>query len=133
MIESRASIQLAYDLEAIWTIITNNQEYEWRSDLKKIEVVDETHFIEYTKNDFVTHFTITLKEPMKQYEFDLYNRNLKGHWIGILKPQGSSVVLTVIEQVSVKNKLMRILAKPYLKKQQKRYLHDLTQRLKQEK
>lgn len=37
MIESRVSMQLAYDLKAIWTIITNNQEYEWRSDLKKLK------------------------------------------------------------------------------------------------
>ena len=104
--------------------------YVWRSDLSKIEIIDDTHFVEYTKNNFPTYFTITSKEKLKEYKFDLENTNLKGKWIGIFKelPNGN-IELDFTEEIEVNNFIMKIFAKSYLKSQQKRYMRDLERAL----
>ena len=130
MIKSNIRKQFKCDKEKLWMIITDNTNYSWRSDLSKIEIVDNTHFIEYTKNNFPTFFTITVKEKLKEYKFDLENTNLKGKWIGIFKelPSGN-IEIDFTEEIEVNNFIMKLLAKPYLKSQQKRYIRDLEKEL----
>ncbi|HIT24254.1 MAG TPA: hypothetical protein IAD45_07540 [Candidatus Faecimonas intestinavium] len=130
MIQSNIKKQFSCDRNKLWDIITDNSNYEWRSDLSKIEIIDDTHFVEYTKNNFPTYFTITSKEKLKEYKFDLENTNLKGKWIGIFKelPNGN-IELDFTEEIEVNNFIMKIFAKSYLKSQQKRYMRDLERAL----
>ena len=130
MIKSNIKKQFSCDRNKLWDIITDNSNYKWRTDLLKIEIKDETHFIEYTTNNFPTYFTITAKEKLKEYKFDLENTNLKGKWIGIFKelPNGN-IELDFTEEIEVKNFIMKLLAKPYLKSQQKKYMKDLEKEL----
>jgi len=130
MIRSNIKKQFSCDRNKLWDIITDNSNYEWRSDLSKIEIIDDTHFVEYTKNNFPTYFTITSKEKLKEYKFDLENTNLKGKWIGIFKelPNGN-IELDFTEEIEVNNFIMKIFAKSYLKSQQKRYMRDLERAL----
>jgi hypothetical protein len=68
------------NIQKVWDVVTDNQNYTWRSDLSKIEISeDESTFIEYTKSGFPTTFTITLKNPTERYEFDMKNQNITGH------------------------------------------------------
>ena len=122
--------QFSCDRNKLWDIITDNSNYVWRSDLSKIEIIDDTHFVEYTKNNFPTYFTITSKEKLKEYKFDLENTNLKGKWIGIFKelPNGN-IKLDFTEEIEVNSFIMKLLAKSYLKSQQKRYMRDLEKEL----
>lgn len=122
--------QFSCDRNKLWDIITDNSNYKWRSDLSKIEIIDDTHFVEYTKNNFPTYFTITSKEKLKEYKFDLENTNLKGKWIGIFKelPNGN-IKLDFTEEIEVNSFIMKLLAKSYLKSQQKRYMRDLERAL----
>lgn len=114
------------DIKKIWDIITNNEDFLWRSDLAKIDIIDDTHFIEYAKNNYPTYFTITKKEKYKEYCFDIENTNMKGKWIGLFRDKGNGMVeLEFTEEIEVNNIFMKVLAKPYLKKQQKRYMNDL--------
>ncbi len=130
MIRSNIKKQFSCDRNKLWDIITDNSNYVWRSDLSKIEIIDDTHFVEYTKNNFPTYFTITSKEKLKEYKFDLENTNLKGKWIGIFKelPNGN-IELDFTEEIEVNNFIMKIFAKSYLKSQQKRYMRDLERAL----
>ena len=130
MIRSNIKKQFSCDRNKLWNIITDNSNYAWRSDLSKIEIIDDTHFIEYTANNFPTYFTIAAKEKLKEYKFDLENVNLKGRWIGIFKelPNGN-IELDFTEEIEVNNFIMKLLAKPYLKSQQKRYMRDLEKEL----
>ena len=130
MIRSNIKKQFSCDKNKLWDIITDNSNYKWRTDLLKIEITDETHFIEYTTKNFPTYFTITAKEKLKEYKFDLENTNLKGKWIGIFKelPNGN-IELDFTEEIEVKNFIMKLLAKPYLKSQQKKYMKDLEKEL----
>ena len=130
MIQSNIKKQFSCDRNKLWDIITDNSNYVWRSDLSKIEIIDDTHFVEYTKNNFPTYFTITSKEKLKEYKFDLENTNLKGKWIGIFKelPNGN-IKLDFTEEIEVNSFIMKLLAKSYLKSQQKRYMRDLERAL----
>ena len=126
MIKSNIKKEFDCDKNKLWDIITDNANFTWRSDLSKIEIIDETHFIEYTKNNFPTYFTITAKEKLKEYKFDLENDNIKGKWVGTFKelPNGN-IELEFTEEIEVNNLIMKLLAKSYLKGQQKRYMRDL--------
>lgn len=130
MIKSNIKKQFSCDKNKLWDIITDNSNYKWRTDLSKIEIIDEIHFIEYTKNKFPTYFTITAKEKLREYKFDLENANLKGRWIGTFKelPNGQ-IELDFTEEIEVNSLIMKLLAKPYLKSQQKRYMRDLEKEL----
>ena len=71
------------NIQKVWDTVTSLENYQWRSDLSKVEVLSEKQFIEYTKDGFATKFTITACEPYKRWEFDIENSNMSGHWTGI--------------------------------------------------
>jgi len=133
MIKSTITATYQTDIEAVWNIVTDNSNYSWRSDLSKIEIIDEKKFIEYAKNSFETHFTITAKEPFKLYEFQLENRNLEGKWIGkfFSLPNGETKI-EFTEELSIKDPLVEIITKIFkiIKKMQKTYVEDLRKALK---
>ncbi len=130
MIRSNIKKEFNCDKNKLWNIITDNANFAWRSDLSKIEIIDNTHFVEYTKKNFPTYFTIISKEKLKVYKFELKNENLKGKWIGIFKelPNGN-IELDFTEEIEVNSFIMKMLAKFYLKSQQKRYMRDLEREL----
>lgn len=126
MIKSNIKKEFSCDKDKLWNIITNNENYSWRSDLSRIEIVDDKHFIEFAKNNYPTYFIITSKKKLKEYKFDLENTNIKGRWTGLFNelPNGN-IELDFTEEIVVNNLIMKLLAKKYLKSQQKRYLRDL--------
>lgn len=130
MIKSNIKKEFNCDIEKLWNIITDNTKYAWRTDLSKIEIVDDKHFIEYTKSNYPTHFTITSKINLKEYKFDIKNTNIKGKWIGIFKKSDNGkVLLDFTEEIETNNFIMKLLSKPYIKSQQKRYMRDLEREL----
>lgn len=130
MVKSNIKKEFNCDIEKLWNIITDNTNYTWRSNLSKIEIVDDKHFIEYAKNNFPTYFTITTKQEPKEYRFDIENANIKGKWIGLFKelPKGN-VELDFTEEIETNNFIMKLLVKPYLKSMQKRYMRDLEKKI----
>ncbi len=130
MVKSNIKKEFNCNIEKLWDIITDNTKYTWRSDLSKIEITDDKHFIEYAKNNYPTYFTITAKVYLKEYKFDMENTNIKGKWIGIFKKlDNGNVLLDFTEEIETHNFIMKLLAKPYLKGQQKRYMKDLEKEL----
>lgn len=132
MVKSNIKKEFNCNIEKLWNIITDNTKYTWRSDLSKIEIKDDIHFIEYAKNNFPTYFTITSKQKFKEYKFDVENANIKGKWIGLFKelPNGNAE-LNFTEEIETNNFIMKLLAKPYLKSMQKRYMRDLEKEINQ--
>lgn len=125
MKSSTVTAQFPCDCKTVWDIVTDNKNYEWRSDLSKIEMIDENRFDEYTKTGFVTHFQITAKEPYREYRFDIENQNMSGRWSGMFESRDGGTQITFTEEVQVKNPIMNLFVKGYLKKQQARYIADL--------
>ncbi len=130
MVKSNIKKEFSCDIEKLWNIITDNTKYAWRSDLSKIEITDDKHFIEYTKNNYPTYFNITSKINLKEYKFDIENTNIKGKWAGTFKKlDNGNVLLDFTEEIETNNFIMKLLTKPYLKSQQKRYMKDLEKEL----
>ncbi len=117
------------DIKNVWDIVTSLEKYQWRSDLSKIEVLNEKQFIEYSKDGFATKFTVTAFEPYKRWEFDMENSNMKGHWVGIFTEKNGQTEIDFTENVTAKKLIMKPFVKGFLKKQQNLYVEDLKKAL----
>lgn len=129
MAVSNIKAVLSSDIENVWNIVTSLENYQWRSDLSKIEVVSETEFVEYTKDGYATSFTITNVEPCRRLEFDMENTNMKGHWTGIFTEDNGKTEIDFTERVTAKKFFMKPFVKAFLKKQQESYVSDLRKAL----
>lgn len=117
------------DIHKVWNVVTTVEGYQWRSDLSKAEMLNETQFVEYTKDGYATTFTVTACEPYKRWEFDLENDNMRGHWTGIFTQKGENTELSFTEDVTVRKFFMKPFVKAFLKKQQAAFLWDLSKEL----
>lgn len=117
------------DIQTVWDVVTSLENYQWRSDLSKIEVINAKQFIEYTKDGYATTFTITVSEPCKRWEFDMENNNMKGHWTGIFAEKDGQTEIDFTEDVTAKKLFMKPFVKFFLKKQQELYISDLRKAL----
>ena len=126
-----SSIKAAFpcDVKIVWETVTSLNKYTWRSDLCKIEILNEKQFVEYTKEGFATTFTVTAREPYQRWEFDMDNDNIKGHWAGVFTQKGGQTEIEFTEDVTAKKLLMKPFVKVYLKKQQSQYILDLKKAL----
>ena len=128
MTVSNMKTTLKSNIKDVWEIGTSLENYAWRSDISRIEIVNEKQFVEYTKDDYPTTFTITVKEPYR-YEFDMDNSNMSGHWTGIFNQLADGVEIDFTEDVTAKKVFMKPFVKGYLKKQQETYVNDLKKAL----
>ena len=117
------------DIQKVWETVTSLEDYAWRSDLCKIEILNEKQFVEYTKEGYATTFTITVVEPCKCWEFDMENDNMKGHWTGVFTRKGKQTEIDFTENVVAKKLFMKPFVKSFLKKQQALYVSDLIKAL----
>lgn len=123
---SNVKATLQVDIERVWEIVTSLYYYSWRSDLSKIEILEDgKKFIEYTRSGYATTFTITAIEPMKRYEFDMENDNMSGHWIGLFSKIDGKTEMSFTENIIPKKWIMKPFVGMYLKKQQDTYISDL--------
>ncbi len=96
---SALTAQFPCDCKTVWDIVTDNENFEWRSDLSKIKIIDE-------------------------------NQNMRGHWGGIFGSCDSGTQIIFTEEVQMKNPIMNLFVKGYLKKQQTKYITDLREVIK---
>lgn len=123
---SKISAQFDCDIDTVWNIVTNNHDYAWRSDVSKVEILNEVTFIEYDKKGFMTKFTITQCKPNEIYAFTLDNQNLYGRWQGKFFASSEGTCIEFIEEITFKNPLLKIIGMfMNIKKIQETYIHDL--------
>lgn len=128
MVTSNIKAVILSDASKVWKVVTEVESYGWRSDLSKTEILNEKQFVEYTKDGYPTTFTITAVEPGKQWEFDMENSRMKGHWVGLFTPKGQETEIDFTEKVSCKKLFLRPFVKAYLQRQQAQYVSDLEKR-----
>lgn len=122
--------EFSCEVEQLWELVTSCDNYAWRSDLDKIVVVSPgRQFEEYTKDGYVTKFTITVFEECSRYEFDMENSNMTGHWTGIFSGENGKTAVEFTETVTAKKWFMKPFVKGYLKRQQSMYIRDLRRAL----
>lgn len=129
MAVSNIKTVLSADISKVWDVVTDVENYSWRSDLSRTELLEKNQFVEYTKEGYPTTFTITSSVPYERWEFDMENSNMKGHWVGIFKPKGEKTEIEFTENVTVKKIFLRPFIKRYLRRQQALFVADLEKAL----
>lgn len=125
MAAAKIRAEFSCSVKKVWDVVTSLEEYSWRSDLGKIEVIGENQFVEYTKEGYATTFRITQTKPYERWEFDMENDNMSGHWTGIFSEENEKTVIEFTEEVTAKKAVMKPFVKMYLKRQQAQYVKDL--------
>lgn len=129
MKKSVLTVEFNAEIQKVWNAVTDNRNYQWRSDLAGVEILDNGRtFVEKTKKGVKTEFYITNKISCKIYEFDLRNRNMKGHFTGKFeKTEQGGTRLTLTEEVQIRGFFMNLAAglTGALKSMQKTYAADL--------
>lgn len=120
---------LKSEISTVWDTVLAVEQYTWRSDLSRVEVLNEKQFIEYTVDGYPTTFTVTAMEPYARWEFDMENTHMKGHWIGRFSARSSGTEIEFTEEVEPKRLFLKPFIQGYLKKQQARFLADLQKAL----
>lgn len=113
------------DVQSVWKVVTDVRNCGWRSDLSRTEVLNEKQFVEYTKDNYPTTFTITVTEPCKRWAFDMENSNMKGHWTGVFTEKDGQTEIDFTEEVTAAKWIMKPFVGAFLKKQQELYVSDL--------
>ena len=126
---SKITAQFPCPVERVWQTVTDLAHTTWRSDLKRVESLDEAHFMEYTKSGYVTNLTVTACEPLRFWAFTMENGNMSGIWEGIFEAAEGGTRLHCTETVTAKHWWMRPFVPGYLKRQQRLYLDDLRREL----
>ena len=129
MAVSKVTVHFPCSVERVWQTVTDLTNTAWRSDLKRVEVLDESHFVEHTKSGYATNFTVTACEPLRRWAFTMENGNMSGSWEGNFEAAEGGARLTCTETVTAKRRWMRPFVPGYLKRQQKLYLDDLRREL----
>jgi len=129
MAVSNIKTVLSADISKVWDVVTDVENYSWRSDLSRTELLEKNQFVEYTKEGYPTTFTITSSVPYERWEFDMENSNMKGHWVGIFTPKEGKTEIEFTENVTVKKIFLRPFIKRYLRKQQALFVSDLRKAL----
>lgn len=116
-------------IQQVWETVTSLDNYAWRSDISRIEVMSENRFAEYTREGYKTVFTVTATEPCKRWEFDMENDRIKGHWTGLFSQKDGNTEIEFTEEVAAKKFYLKPFVKAYLKRQQTLYISDLKKAL----
>lgn len=131
MINSEITKNFNCGLSELYNIICDFAKYpEWRSDLSGVEIIGDSNFIEIDKSGIRTEFQVSKKDTNKILEFNMCNDNLTGYWVGKFEYNDNITKIVFIEKIEVKNLIMKIFAKKFLKKQQIRFMRDLENRVK---
>ena len=126
---SKVTVHFSCPVERGGQAVTDLSNTAWRSDLKRVEVLDEAHFVEHTKSGYATNFTVTACEPLRRWVFTMENGNMSGSWEGIFEAAESGTRLHCTETVNAKHWWMRPFVSGYLRRQQRLYLDDLRREL----
>ena len=129
MAVSNIRVSFQCNVQRVWDTVTSLENYLWRSDISKIETLYENQFVEYTEDGYTTTFTNIVTEPLKRWEFDMENTNIKGHWIGLFSQEGNVTIIDFTENITAKKLLLKPFIKTYLKKNQLTYVADLKKAL----
>ena len=129
MAVSNIKTVLSAAISKVWDVVTDVENYSWRSDLSRTELLEKNQFVEYTKEGYPTTFTITSSVPYERWEFDMENSNMKGHWVGIFTPKEGKTEIEFTENVTVKKIFLRPFIKRYLRRQQALFVADLEKAL----
>ena len=114
----------------VWRVMTDLNDYAWRSDISRIEVFEQGNkFTEISTGGVETRFIVTDFQPVTRYAFSMENENFVGDWTGELSESGGKTLAVFTENIRPKRKILIVPAYVYMRLQQKTYFRDLKRAL----
>jgi hypothetical protein len=99
--------------ENVWKILHDHSQYpSWRSDVKKIEITDATHWTEHTTNGKMS-FEAEVIRVNSLFHAHITNKDLPfgGSWTYELVPDNGATKLVITENGEVYNPIFRFMSK----------------------
>ena len=121
-----SNIILEDTIANIYKKITDIHNTSWRSDLKLVKGIDDNNFIEYSKKDYPTFYTVLKNVKNKTYELEFTNNKVEGHILYILKKEDNKTNLSITVDLTLVDAKIKMLAKQKLKKQWSKFVSDLS-------
>lgn len=126
-------------VDAVFAIVTNNQEWHYRSSLDDLEIIRTQGNIEEweeTTNGVTIRFRTLEKRPHSFYSFEMDSRMFTGEWQATFEPTKDDKTLsTATEKIEYKNLFYRLVGYAFmdLNKFMTTYQEELTARIQLEK
>lgn len=120
-------IQFKSNVQKVFKAVTNMHDYSWRSDLIKIEQINNNQYIEYNHKKIATTINVTEYLKDAQFEYDVKNDYYCGHWCGqfVRLKDGGCIMYLIFyfEVTSLLGKFVNV------KKFEENYINDLKKKL----
>lgn len=110
----------------VFSKVTDIKKRNWRSDLKVVKGIDDNNFIEYSKKNYPTFYTITKSTKNKTYELDFTNNKVEGHITYSFKKEENKTNVMVAAELTLVETKFAVLTKQKLKSQWKKFIEDLS-------
>lgn len=126
-------------VDAVFAIVTNNQEWQYRSSLDDLEIIRTQGNIEEweeTTNGVTIRFRTLEKRPHSFYSFEMDSRMFTGEWQATFElVEGGKTLFTATEKIEYKNLFYRLVGYAFmdLNKFMTTYQEELTARIQLEK
>ena len=126
-------------VDAVFAIVTNNQEWHYRSSLDDLEIIRTQGGIEEweeTANGATIRFKTLEKRPHSFYSFEMDSKMFTGEWQATFKPmEGGKTLFTATEKIEYKNLFYCLVGYAFmdLNKFMTTYQEELTARIELEK
>lgn len=131
MIRTTIKSLIQADIALVWYSITSLYDFAWRSDIKAIEISNETHFKEISREGYITYFTVIIAEPFIKYSLFMDNDHFSGEWTGHFKQVENGTEIRFTESINLRKWWLYPFAWLYFRLQQKRYVTDLKRKCEQ--
>lgn len=112
--ETRQSI-LNASPQTVYNIVTNNRDWQYRSDLRNLKIINNTGQIEIweetDKKGNTIRFQTKEKIPYSRYSFEMENKLFTGYWIAEFEEtKTGNTLFTAVEHVRMKNPFLKTLS-----------------------
>ena len=126
-------------VDVVFAIVTNNQEWHYRSSLDDLEIIRTQGDIEEweeTADGVTIRFKTLEKRPHSFYSFEMDSKMFAGEWQATFEPmEGDKTLFTATEKIEYKNLFYRLVGYAFmdLNKFMTTYQEELTARIELEK
>jgi Polyketide cyclase / dehydrase and lipid transport len=100
--------------EQVWQRLIDFKAYpNWRKEVKAVEGISDTQWVEIDQHDHRLPFSMTIKERLRTLvtRIDAKGLPFGGSWVYVLEDQGNATTLTITENGEVYNPLFRFVSK----------------------
>ena len=121
------------EAEKVWEVLENLSDCSWRRNIREIEVISDTQFVEISKEGYRTSYTIVEKEECKSVSLEFENENMHGSTTMILCEENGVTTAEFWLEVLTSKSFMKPFVKAAMRISHAEYLEDLQKALENKK